>query len=202
MLVYLYIRWESNSIIVQQAKTSFSPWLWQMTASHPNEIHICGFLFFTCGKPYQRENHYSWLTLLLSHLECCSGNVTHNRAPLNSDLMQQRTFLTSPSQNSVGDFAEGRGIINTETHRFELEIAPLSGNKVIPSQRKLASDTGRILLLRLKQQDWLAACWVHIIRSLPLSSNKDANWVFTLNFRNSKGRFKVILAGKVEFMFV
>lgn len=32
--------------------------------------------------------------------------------------------MTSPSQKSVGDFIEGRGIINTEAPRFELEEAP------------------------------------------------------------------------------
>ena len=53
--------------------------------------------------------------------------------------------------NSVGEFTEGRRIINRDTHRSELEKDPLTGNKVIPSLMRLPSDTGRVLLLRSEE---------------------------------------------------
>lgn len=68
--------------------------------------------------------------------------------------------MTSPSQKSVGDFIEGRGIINTEAPRFELEEAPVHWKQSNPPADEFTSDQGRSLLLRLEEEDWAAACCV------------------------------------------
>lgn len=67
--------------------------------------------------------------------------------------------MTSPSQKSVGDFIEGRRIINTEAPRFELEEAPAHWKQSNPPADAIHIQ-GRILLLRLEEEDWAAACCV------------------------------------------
>lgn len=61
-----------NFIITVQVKTIFQR-LWQITTSQPNESHIYGSFSLAGGKLYQRGHHYSWLTLLQSHLNATLG---------------------------------------------------------------------------------------------------------------------------------
>lgn len=181
--------YRGNFIITVQVKTIFQR-PWQIATSQSNESHIHGSFSLTRGKLYQRRHHYSWLTLLQSHLNAALGMppitkllwtlTSCNSAPFPQVQLPQVT-------RTVSDFTWGRII---KMLKCQMAKAPVVETKQSLCGWNLHHSHGGqdSPFLEGWRKDRFTVLCTGAIHLLPLSSNKDAIRALTLCVRNQKGQ--------------